>query len=370
MSKGIHQSVGIPFARLDGVDIRLPRVNVIIGNYNQGRFARDAIRSVAQQTYADFDCVVIDDFSTDDSVKQIQAALDELNDGRFRFIPRKENGGQMASMFTGFDEGDAPFVAFLDADDVWLPSFLETHIACHLNPEINAAMSSSNMAIIDGSGILVAGANPSLSQCSPARNHHWLAPIDRLPSLRQTAERPQAEPNIFFVKNNFQEWIWSPTSGLVFRRTVLGAIRPENIQDFPSCADTYLARFSHFVGGSILVHDVHGYYRMHGKNIYSKNTVVGDNIIFGKIPESVASACASTILRKLCEDPFFARTLKPVNIATAVLKLARTPSEIAMVMSAKLIRSTLPTKLRRKLSRRIAKKSIHNLFSKFFHGVK
>ena len=58
--------------------VRSPRVSVVIGNYNQGRFAGDAIRSVAAQTYDKFECVVVDDLSTDNSRELIEAVLAEL----------------------------------------------------------------------------------------------------------------------------------------------------------------------------------------------------------------------------------------------------------------------------------------------------
>ncbi|MBJ7533051.1 glycosyltransferase family 2 protein [Rhodomicrobium vannielii ATCC 17100] len=55
----------------------------------------------------------------------------------------------MAAMFTGFDASSGQFVAFLDADDVWLPSFLEKHVCCHLSPDATAALSSTNLAMME-----------------------------------------------------------------------------------------------------------------------------------------------------------------------------------------------------------------------------
>ena len=109
------------------------------------------------QYYSDFECVVVDDCSTDDFVALIRVALDEIKDSRFRFIERDLNGGQMAAMFTGFDATTAPFVAFLDADDVWLPTFLEKHIACHMNLNSLPRFSCCNLGMIDTHGTLVAG---------------------------------------------------------------------------------------------------------------------------------------------------------------------------------------------------------------------
>src|SRR5262249_14554645 len=148
MSRGIQQFIDIPFIPLEGIRITLPKVDVVIGNYKQSRFVRDAILSVAQQKYPYFECVIVDDASNDGSGEIIRDVLRDLADERFKFVERPENGGQMATMVTGLEKGKAPFVAFMDADDIWLPSFLETHVACHLNPHINAALSSANLAVI------------------------------------------------------------------------------------------------------------------------------------------------------------------------------------------------------------------------------
>jgi cellulose synthase/poly-beta-1,6-N-acetylglucosamine synthase-like glycosyltransferase len=81
--------------------VRLPRVSVCIGCFNQSQFIEKAIRSVAAQTYAAFDCVVVDDLSSDESRERIQSCVTDMGDDRFRFIPRPRNGGQMATMMTG-----------------------------------------------------------------------------------------------------------------------------------------------------------------------------------------------------------------------------------------------------------------------------
>ncbi len=349
MSTGIHQAIGIPFAHLDGVGIRLPTVSVVIGNYNQGRFVEDAIRSVAQQSYTHFDCVIVDDASTDNSVQVIEAALRELGDSRFRFVGRPANGGQMSTLFAGLRETSGPFVAFLDADDIWLPSFLETHIALHLNPQINAALSSSNLAMIAADGTLVAGANPSLSQRSPARERREVTELTVARLRRKPKSLPASGPRVVFVASDLRKWIWSPTSGLMFRRAVIDAVEPENTGDFRSCADLYLARFAHLIGGTIITHEVHGYYRMHGANAYSKHAILGDHAKLGHAPRSVEEATRSTMVRKLCTDPLFGAVMPARQLGAAVLTLLRSPEEIRMATASPSLRQALPRKVWRKL---------------------
>lgn len=361
MSTGIHQAVGIPYARLDGIDIRLPQVTVVIGNYNQGQYIGDAIRSVAQQSYAHFECIVVDDRSTDNSAVIIAGLLAELGDARFRFIQRETNAGQMAAMYTGADEGSGTFVAFLDADDIWLPSFLETHVACHLNPEINAAMSSSNLAVIDAGGTVIAGSSPPFSECSPGRDRNWVVKLE-IPKLRAEAgERDAAPPKILFAQPGDNPWLWSPTSGLVFRRAVIQAIKPQNMTPFRTCADSYIARFAHLIGGSILVHEIHGYYRIHGNNIYAKQTVFGDHARNGAPPQTVTDATRVTMVEKLCGDPVIGAVLRPEYLARVLPGLLKGRDEIAMALESKTL--ALPRKLKRKLRKKTRKMFFKSLFS-------
>ena len=348
MAEGIEQAIEIPFRQIDGVEVCLPPISVIIQCYNQGRFIGDAIRSVARQTYSEFECVIVDDCSTDDSASLICAALDDIQDSRFRFIRRERNGGQMATMFTGFDAGDAPFVAFMDGDDVWLPSFLETHISAHLNSEVNAAFSSCNLATIDAKNTLLSGANLALTSGSPGRNHGRKFELN-IPSIRQIAEERPHPKTVIFVKYHYYPWLWSPTSGLVFRRAVLDAIRPENLGDFRVSADVYLARFAQVIGGSIIMHEAHGYYRLHGANNGSFRAVYGDGVAFCCTPEEIEEATRRTMLEKLCKDQLFAEIMEDFPRIEAAMRLAISLEDYRMIYRSVSNRKGCPRKLKKKM---------------------
>src|SRR3982751_4735240 len=107
----------------------LPRVAVVITSYNYLAYVERAIRSVLAQTYRDWDCVIVDDASTDGSADHIRELLRAMDDPRLRLVTREQNGGQIAGFRDGFAATDAPFIAFLDADDVWLPNFLLAHLS-------------------------------------------------------------------------------------------------------------------------------------------------------------------------------------------------------------------------------------------------
>jgi len=111
------------------VDI-LPTVSVVIPTYNFGRYLPEAIESILQQTYRDFEIIVIDDGSTDDTKNIIQKYLPSV-----RYV-RQENGGPSKARNTGIMMSKGKYIAFLDADDIWLPTKLEKQIAhFQRNPE-------------------------------------------------------------------------------------------------------------------------------------------------------------------------------------------------------------------------------------------
>lgn len=100
----------------------MPNVSVIIPAYNAEAFIADTIQSVLAQTYQDFEIIVVDDGSTDGTL----AALDAFN-GRVR-VHSQRNSGVATARNAGAGLATGTFIAFLDADDLWLPHKLEQQL--------------------------------------------------------------------------------------------------------------------------------------------------------------------------------------------------------------------------------------------------
>lgn len=99
-------------------------VDVVIPLYNKARFVRRAVESVLNQTYGNWRLIVVDDGSTDGGPD----TLEKISDHRITVV-RQENRGPGAARNTGMRAGAADLVAFLDADDEWLPTYLETAVS-------------------------------------------------------------------------------------------------------------------------------------------------------------------------------------------------------------------------------------------------
>ncbi len=99
------------------------KISVIIPTYNRQRSLMRAIQSVLQQTCKDFELLVVDDGSTDDT----QNLLSKITDSRVRIF-RTENRGVSAARNLAIKEAEGEWVAFLDSDDEWLPQKLERQI--------------------------------------------------------------------------------------------------------------------------------------------------------------------------------------------------------------------------------------------------
>jgi glycosyltransferase involved in cell wall biosynthesis len=97
-----------------------PAVSVVIPSYNQGKYLRGAIRSVLNQTFRNFEIVVVDDGSTDET-----AAVATSFGSGVRYL-KQENRGLAGARNTGIRASKGVWIGLLDADDEWHPSFLDT----------------------------------------------------------------------------------------------------------------------------------------------------------------------------------------------------------------------------------------------------
>lgn len=100
----------------------MPMFSVIIPCWNAGRTLRDTLASVEAQTFTDFEVVLVDDGSTDNTVEIAEAVA--ARDCRFRLVRQANGGPSRARNMAVFGNAHGTYLAFLDADDLWVPSKL------------------------------------------------------------------------------------------------------------------------------------------------------------------------------------------------------------------------------------------------------
>ena len=135
----------------------LPLVSIIIPAYNAAHFLAETINSVLSQTYQNFELLIVDDGSTDDTAAVVKGFGDE----RIRYWHKKNSGVSDTRNF-GISKAKGAYIAFLDADDLFLPQNLEKKILfLENNQEIDLVHSAevrfdssigSEIALMEGSG--------------------------------------------------------------------------------------------------------------------------------------------------------------------------------------------------------------------------
>jgi glycosyltransferase involved in cell wall biosynthesis len=119
----------------------MPQVSVIIPTYNRCNALKKAIQSVFNQTYQDFEILVIDDGSTDPTPKY----LSTINDLRFHFVTFGINRGGNTARNEGIKLAQGEYLAFLDDDDCWISTKLEKQIQCIKSDNIDLCYTGLNV---------------------------------------------------------------------------------------------------------------------------------------------------------------------------------------------------------------------------------
>lgn len=127
---------------------KTPLVSVVMPAYNAGRFLEEAVRSVMAQTVTDWELLILDDGSTDDTL--ILAQNLAQTDCRIRVLPNEHNMDVARTRNRGFDLCRGEYVALLDSDDVWLPHKLEMQLK--RMEQTGADICYCSYAIVDANG--------------------------------------------------------------------------------------------------------------------------------------------------------------------------------------------------------------------------
>lgn len=217
-----------------------PLVSVIIANYNYERFISETIESVLTQTYSNFEIIICDDGSTDNSVEVIQKYANQ--NPRITLI-RKKNEGQAVATETAYKASKGEIISFLDSDDIFHETKLQKVVeALKANPEAGCCI-------------------------------HQLLPVSK---KGQPISKPIPDvlDNGWMADQVLQKGLFSTflsTSGISARREVLDQIfpLPDHFKTaYPKGApvDMYVLGVAHFLTLFVGLEEVLTEYRFHGSN--------------------------------------------------------------------------------------------------------
>jgi glycosyltransferase involved in cell wall biosynthesis len=115
-------------AKNGGEQMKNPLVSVIIPTYNYAHLITETLQSVVAQTYTHWECLVIDDGSTDDTHQVVANFIQEFREFKIRYT-RTANGGTSAAKNAGLEQASGELIQFLDADDLLSPDKLQIQVA-------------------------------------------------------------------------------------------------------------------------------------------------------------------------------------------------------------------------------------------------
>ena len=116
--------------------LKLPMISFIVTSFNYEKYILKTLDSIKNQTYTNFEIIVVDDCSSDKSCEVVENFIAENQNLKITLIKQTSNQGQLSTMLRGLKEANGEFVSFIDSDDILLENYAATHIKVHLQTSV------------------------------------------------------------------------------------------------------------------------------------------------------------------------------------------------------------------------------------------
>lgn len=113
--------------KINSTNNNMDLVSIITPTYNSEKYIKETINSVLSQTYQNWEMIIVDDCSTDNTVRIIEEEMEK--NSRIRFIQLQENQGAAVARNTAINYANGRYIAFLDSDDLWEMNKLEVQVS-------------------------------------------------------------------------------------------------------------------------------------------------------------------------------------------------------------------------------------------------
>lgn len=239
--------------------LKTPLVSFVVTSYNYAKYILRTLESIKNQSYTNFEIIVVDDCSTDNSCQITENFIANNQDLKITLIKQETNQGQLSAMQRGLKEAQGQFVSFIDSDDVLFEDYAKTHVRVHL--ETSVAFTSCQIAEI--------GEDDEV---------HTLKSISSPHSNTLDELFAGENANYEILKNKrFGGWYWSPNSSAMFRKASIELILDyKNTNAWRICPDKFLFNLAHLIGGSAIIYTPLIGYRRHKGNAGNCTLVTGN----------------------------------------------------------------------------------------------
>lgn len=239
--------------------LKLPMVTFIVTSYNYEKYILRTLLSIKNQSYENFEIIVVDDCSKDNSCKIVEDFIADNQDLKITLIKQETNQGQLGAMLKGLKKAQGQFITFVDSDDMLMEDFAKEHIRVHL--ETSVAFTSCQIAEI--------GEDDEVHTYNSISSPH----IKELDKLFENCA-----PEYKLLKHkHFGGWYWSPNSSAMFRKSAIEILLDyKNIPEWKICPDKFLFNFAHLIGGSAIIYKPLICYRRHKNNAGNCTLVTGN----------------------------------------------------------------------------------------------
>ena len=249
--------------------LKLPQISFIVTSYNYEKYILKTLESIKNQTYKNFEIIIVDDCSKDKSCELVEDFINENQDLKITLIKQEKNCGQLATMLKGLKEAQGEFVSFIDSDDVLLQDYAKNHIRVHLATSV--AFTSCQIIEIDENDKI----HTTNSIASPQKNQIFEQIKDDIEGFENIID---VQPEYKILRNKrFGGWHWSPNSSAMYRKSVIEIVlNYKNTDAWRICPDKFLFNFAHLIGGSAIIYTPLIGYRRHKQNAGNCTLVTGD----------------------------------------------------------------------------------------------
>lgn len=214
----------------DNVIKNSQKVSFVVTSYNYANFIEQALNSIKNQTYKDFEIIVVDDFSTDNSVEIIENFINSNPDLKIKLIKHDKNYGQLKAILTGLNNAAGDFVSFIDSDDFIFENYAQ---------KLLTILSKENIGFI------------SCKNSNTQENN-------------KTAKDKTAIK--YLNKKPFGGWFWYPMSSAMFKKKSVDFIlNYKNTDDWKICPDKFIFNLVNLLEGSALI-DIELFYKRQHEN--------------------------------------------------------------------------------------------------------